>query len=135
MQSPFDSPYGSGPLDIEAVRDRLRGLQAGAEQRAADTQRLARRLESITATATDEAHVVTVTVDAGGHVTDLQLTDRIRSRQADWISQTILDTIKAARAALAEQTRAAVGETLGEDSTTGQAILRGMQAGGPGSGA
>jgi DNA-binding protein YbaB len=124
MSSPFDSPIGSGGLDIKAVRERLRGLQESAEQRAAATQELAERLASISATATDDARVVAVTVDSNGNVTDLQLTERIRGRQPDWLSQTIMDTIKAARANLAEQARDVVGRTVGADSTTGQAIVQ-----------
>ena len=124
MPSPFDSPIGSGALDIEAVRERLRGLQESAAARAEATQQLSQQLQSITATATDAAHVVTVTVDSSGNVTDLRLTERIRGRQPDWLSETIMDTIKAARANLAEQTREAVGRTIGADSATGQAIVR-----------
>jgi DNA-binding protein YbaB len=127
MSSPFDSPIGSGGLDIEAVRERLRGLQESAEQRVAATQELASGLASISATASDEARVVTVTVDANGNVTDLKLTERIRGRQPDWLSQTIMDTIKAARADLAEQTRDVVGRTVGADSATGRAIVERFQ--------
>lgn len=128
MQSPFDSPIGAGGFDPATVREHLRNLQADAERRAADTQALASRLETLTATATDEAHACTVVVDHAGHVTSLVLTERIRGRQPEWLSQTIMDTIAAARAALAEQTREAVGETLGEDSAAGQAILRRLAA-------
>lgn len=135
MQSPFDSPIGSNGLDIEAVRERLRGLQQNAEQRAAATQELSQRLQAITATANDDAHVVTVTVDSSGNVTALQLTERIRGRQPDWLSMTIMDTIKAARANLAEQTRETVEQTIGSDSATGQAILRHMEDGASGIGA
>lgn len=134
MQSSFDSPMGSGGVDIEAVRERLRGLQESAAQRAAATQRLSEELQSITATATDEAHVVTVTVDSSGNVSDLRLTERIRGRQPDWLSETIMATIKAARANLAEQTREAVGRTIGEDSATGQAIVRRFAGDGSGNG-
>jgi DNA-binding protein YbaB len=128
VSSPFDSPIGSGRLDIEAVRERLRGLQESAEQRAAATQELADGLASLSATASDEARVVTVTVDANGNVTDLRLTERIRGRQPDWLSQTIMDTINAARANLAEQTREVVDRTIGADSATGQAIVQRFQS-------
>jgi DNA-binding protein YbaB len=133
MPSPFDSPIGSGGIDIEAVRERLRGLQESAEQRAAATQELAEGLASLAATASDDARVVTVTVDSNGNVTELQLTERIRGRQPDWLSQTIMDTIKAARADLAEQTRDVVGRTVGADSATGQAIVQRFQSDGSGS--
>ncbi|MEU6860762.1 YbaB/EbfC family nucleoid-associated protein [Glycomyces sp. NPDC046736] len=134
MQSPFDSPMGSGGIDIEAVRERLRGLQESAAQRAAATQELSEQLRAVTATATDEAHVVTVTVDSSGNVTDLRLSERIRGRQPDWLSETIMATIGAARANLAEQTREVVERTVGADSATGQAIVHRFD-GGAGSGA
>jgi hypothetical protein len=55
VSSPFDSPLGSGGLDVEAVRERLKGMQESAEQRAAATQELADGLASLSATASDEA--------------------------------------------------------------------------------
>ncbi|THV30170.1 YbaB/EbfC family nucleoid-associated protein [Glycomyces paridis] len=126
MATGFDDTIGTGAtggIDIASVRERLDGLQADARRRAEETQQLAQRLESISATASDDARVVTVTVDSAGHVTDLVFSDRVRGRQPDWLGQTVMAVIKAARAKLAEQTREIVEDTVGGESSTGRAVL------------
>ncbi|SDK50070.1 YbaB/EbfC DNA-binding family protein [Glycomyces sambucus] len=125
----LDNPFAADGLDIEAVRERLRTLQESAQERVESTRRLAQTLETVTGRASDASRVVTVTVDSSGSVVDLQLTERIRGRQPDWLSTTIMDTIKAARANLADQTRAAVEQTIGADSSTGQVVMRRFESG------
>lgn len=61
------------------------------------------RLASLSASATDDDGVVTVTVGGGGVVTDLRLDDRVQLFSGEALSAEILRTMRRAQAALAEQ--------------------------------
>jgi len=81
------------------------------------------RLAALSATATDEDGVVTVTVGSSGLVTGLRLDDRVRQLSGATISDEILRTMRRAQAALADQVAVAVDETVGADTEDGRAVL------------
>jgi DNA-binding protein YbaB len=77
------------------------------------------RLAGLTATATDEDGVVTVTVGGTGVVTGLRLDDRVQRLSGATLSDEILRTMRRAQAALAEQVAAVVDP----DTEDGKALL------------
>ena len=81
------------------------------------------RLAALSASATDEDGVVTVTVGSSGAVTGLRLDDRVQRLTGATLSAEILRTMRQAQAALAEQVAEAVDETVGADTEDGRAVL------------
>lgn len=81
------------------------------------------RLATLSASATDEDGVVTVTVGSSGVVTGLRLDDRVQRLTGATLSAEILRTMRQAHATLAEQVAEAVDETVGADTADGQAVL------------
>ncbi|GIF19118.1 DNA-binding protein YbaB [Actinoplanes tereljensis] len=84
---------------------------------------LADRLAALSASATGDDGVVTVTVTGSGVVTGLRLDDRVQRLSGASLSDEILRTIRRAHAALAEQVEAAVEETVGADTEAGRLVL------------
>ncbi|MFG1990061.1 YbaB/EbfC family nucleoid-associated protein [Actinoplanes sp. NPDC048988] len=84
---------------------------------------IAERLATLSATATDEDGVVTVTVAGPGVLTGLRLDDRMRQLSGAALSSEILRTMRRAQAALADRVTAAVDETVGADTEDGKALL------------
>ncbi|MCO8272915.1 YbaB/EbfC family nucleoid-associated protein [Actinoplanes sp. TRM 88003] len=77
------------------------------------------RLAALSATATDEDGVVTVTVGGSGVVTGLRLDDRVQQLAGATLSAEILRTMRRAQDALAEQVAVAVSETVGGENEYG----------------
>ncbi|GAA0489343.1 hypothetical protein Ade02nite_73570 [Paractinoplanes deccanensis] len=84
---------------------------------------LAERLATLTATATDDDGVVTVTVAGPGVVTGLRLDDQVRRLSGAALSAEILRTMRRAQAELAERVTAAVDETVGAGTEDGKALV------------
>lgn len=84
---------------------------------------LADRLATLTASATGDDGIVTVTVAGDGVVTGLRLDDRIQRFTGETLSDEILRTMRRAQAALADRVAAAVDETVGADTEAGRAVL------------
>jgi DNA-binding protein YbaB len=84
---------------------------------------LADRLAALSASATGDDGVVTVTVTGSGLVTGLQLDDRAQRLSGATLSDEILRTMRRAQASLVRQVRAAVDETVGADTEAGRAVL------------
>ena len=86
---------------------------------------LAERLATLSASATDDDGLVTVTVAGSGVVTGLRLDDRVRRFTGATLSAEILTTMRRAQAALAEQVTETVDATVGAQSEDGRAVLDG----------
>ncbi len=84
---------------------------------------LADRLASLSASATGDDGVVTVTVAGSGIVTGLRLDDRVQQHTGATLSAEILRTMRRAQAALVTQVTEVVDETVGTSSETGRAVL------------
>ena len=87
---------------------------------------LAERLATLSASATDDDGVVTVTVTGSGVVTGLRLDDRIQRYTGARLSAEILRTMRRAQADLAEQVTVAVDEAVGADTEDGKTVLDGF---------
>jgi DNA-binding protein YbaB len=84
---------------------------------------LADRLASLSASATGDDGVVSVTVAGSGVVTGLRLDDGVRQFDGATLSAEILRTMRKAQLSLAERVTAAVDETVGAGSEAGRAVL------------
>lgn len=89
---------------------------------------LADRLAALSASATGDDGVVTVTVAGSGVVTGLRLDDRVQQHTGATLSAEILRTMRRAQAALAERVTEAVDETVGASSEAGRAVLESIAA-------
>ena len=87
---------------------------------------LVERLSTLSASATDDDGVVTVTVTGPGVVTGLRLDDRIQRYTGARLSAEILRTMRRAQATLAAQVSEAVDEAVGVDTEDGRVVLDGF---------
>ncbi|MBO3735609.1 YbaB/EbfC family nucleoid-associated protein [Glycomyces niveus] len=106
----------------EESKERLAAWKGKIDQLAADTQAMSDRMQELRVTVSDPNYMVTVTVDSTGNLLDLQLTERSRRVELQHVSQTIMQTIRTAKAQVAEQAKEIIESTLGEDSAAGRAI-------------
>jgi DNA-binding protein YbaB len=106
----------------EESRERLAAWKGKIDQLAADTQAMSDRMQELRVTVSDPNHMVTVTVDSSGSLLDLQLTERSRRVELQHVSQTIMDTIRDAKAQVAERAKEIIESTLGGESAAGRAI-------------
>jgi hypothetical protein len=84
---------------------------------------LADRLAALSASATGDDGVVTVTVAGSGVVTGLRLDDRASRLTSDTLSAEIMRTIHRAQVSLAEQVATAVADTVGAQTEAGKLVL------------
>lgn len=112
-----------GPIpDPEESRERLLAWKGKIDQLAADTRAMSDRMQELRVTMSDPNHMVSVTVDSTGNLLDLQLTERSRRAEIQFVSQTIMETIREAKAQVAEQAAEIIESALGTESGAGRAI-------------
>jgi hypothetical protein len=109
--------------DLDDTERMVDDWQAGIEARAAGARELSVRLAGLTATARSADDLVEVRVGATGDLVGLELAEGIRNRPAAETAREILATLRAARISLTEAVTVAAAETVGADSTTGQAVI------------
>jgi hypothetical protein len=109
--------------DLDAAERLVDDWQARIEERAAAARELSARLAELTGSARSEDGLVSVTVGPAGTMTDLRLEEGIRRRAASSTAEAILETMRAAQAALTAAATAATDETVGADSPTGRAVI------------
>lgn len=114
--------------DPEESRERLQAWKGRIDQLAADTQAMSDRMQELRVTVSDPNHMVTVTVDSTGNLLDLVLTERSRRIELQYVSQTIMETIREAKAQIADRSAEIIESTLGSDSGPGQAIAERVRA-------
>lgn len=114
-------------INADDAEKTINDWQAGFEGRAAAARELAARMESITGSARSRDGLVEVTVGRSGELADLWLHEEIRHRSAARTAQEIRETASAARAVLARRVQEAVADTIGLQSETGKAVLKGYQ--------
>lgn len=116
----------SGPEEARAF---LASVQSRVEAAAARAQQVNDRLAELRATVSDDNGLVELTVDSSGNLVDIHLTERIRRASPDVVSRAILDTVRAAKAQMAAQSKAVVVETMGADSAAGRMVTDSMATG------
>ena len=111
--------------DLDDAEAWLASWSAGVSERAAQAQRMADQVASLTAAATGGDDLIEVRVGSSGTITALHLDDRLTGRPAAWLQREILVAMRRAQAALADRVAAVVAETVGADSETGRAVVDG----------
>ena len=114
--------------DLDDAERLVDDWQAGIEARAAAARELSERLAGLPASARSDDDLVTVTLGSSGVMTGLELADGIRRQPAADTARSILETTRAAQAALTAAATEITAETVGADSATGQAVIASFQA-------
>lgn len=109
-------------LDPEGARERLEAWKGRIDKVAADTKAMSDRFQALQVTATDRAGMVEVTVDSSGALVGLRLTDKIERVAPTDIASTIMDTIRQAKAELADRSQEIIEETVGTESPAAREI-------------
>ncbi|MEV4706555.1 YbaB/EbfC family nucleoid-associated protein [Actinoplanes sp. NPDC049316] len=115
-------PEGEGLLDPDGARAYLADWKSRIDRKAADTQAMSDRLGHLRVTAEDGNGIAEVTIDSGGVLVDLRLTDRIHRLAPDVVSRAVLGALREARRKAAEQSRQIITETMGGDSVAARTI-------------
>jgi DNA-binding protein YbaB len=109
-------------LDPDDARERLAAWKGRIDKLAADTKAMSDRFEQLEVTARDPGGLAEVTVDSTGGLVALRLTREIERVTPDEVADTIMRTIRAAKAELADRSEEIIEETVGTDSAAGRAI-------------
>lgn len=109
-------------LSPDDARERLEAWKGKIEKLAADTKDMSDRFQALQVTKTDRDRMAEVTVDSSGSLIGLKLTREIERSSPEVVAATIMSTIRAAKAELAGMTHEIIQDTVGADSTAGQAI-------------
>lgn len=109
-------------LDPDGARERLTAWKGRIDKLAADTKAMSDRMQALQETVTDPRGMVKVTVDSTGSLIGLQLTPQIHGVPPELVARTIMDTVRRAKARLAERSREIIEETVGTETAAGQAI-------------
>jgi DNA-binding protein YbaB len=108
-------------LDPDDARERLAAWKGRIDRLAADTKAMSDRFEELQVTTRDPGGLAEVTVDSTGGLLALRLTREIERVTPDEVADTIMRTIRAAKAELADRTEEIIEDTVG-DSAAGRAI-------------
>lgn len=117
-----DSPGAGGLLDPDGALEHLAAWKSRIDQMATRTQEMSGQLERLHVTLADDNGLVEVTVDAAGVLLDLRLSARIQRTAPDVTATAILETLKQARAQLAQRSQEIIAETMGPGSAAGREI-------------
>ena len=110
--------------DIDAADEWLTDWTARVDAQAARAAQLAQRVAGLSAQA--RGHYAVVTVGANGQVVDLSLDERMYDLSPGDLSAEILAVMRSAQASLVDLVAEEVRDTVGADSSTGQAVLDGF---------
>ena len=113
---------GDGLLDPGGAMDRLDAWKGRIDRLAADTKAMSDRLRELRLTVTDRDGLVELTVDSVGALVDLRLTPRILRLPPEQVAATIMDTLRVAKARLADQAQEIIASTVGTESVAARTI-------------
>ncbi|MDG4789742.1 YbaB/EbfC family nucleoid-associated protein [Micromonospora sp. WMMD1102] len=109
--------------DPTEAEEWIRSWSAQASARAEATTAMADRVAGVTTTAANLDGTVRVRIASSGVLLGLELDDRTRALSGRDLAAEIMATMRRAQAKLAESVTAAVRETVGVDTETGQAVI------------
>jgi hypothetical protein len=102
----------------QETRRRLAALKEQAERRFADARAASDAMATMTAGATSPGGEVRVTVSSAGALTGLELAEDVTRWRAADIAANVLECVRRAQASLADQARAIMADTMGENPMT-----------------
>lgn len=112
-------------LRTEAELDRW---VAAAAAKAERYQAMQAQVARVSVTESSPDGVVSVTVDAGGTVTDLRITDRVRDMPGAQVAAAVLATMRRAQSGIPERVTEIMESTVGEDTATVQTVVGNYRA-------
>lgn len=113
----MDETQGAIDQAAAAAKARFEAMARKALERGERDRELAARVQAMTATVSSRRKEVTVTVDHGGRVTDMQISDRGVELSGQELSRVVLETIRQAGREVGKLVGEAVRESWGDDST------------------
>jgi DNA-binding protein YbaB len=113
---------GPMPVDMDEAQRRLDEWKARMESHAAQLQAANEELAAVTTTYTDPNGVVTVTVDSGGNLTELVLSNRVQRQAPEVTARQITEALAAAKQQVAQMTTEVATRHFGADSPTTKAL-------------
>ncbi|GGM37139.1 YbaB/EbfC family nucleoid-associated protein [Dactylosporangium sucinum] len=127
---------GGGLLDPGGAMERLAAWKGRIDKLATDTKVMSERLQELRVTAMDANGMAEVTLDSSGVLVGLRLGRQIQRVSPDIVAATIMATVQAARAQLADRSQEIITSTLGEESAAARDLaarvgnqLRGTEPG------
>jgi len=111
-------------MDPDGARQRLEAWKGRIDKLATDTKAMSDRFESLQVTATDPEGIAEVTVDSAGSLVGLRLTRQMERSTPEVVARTIMDTIRRAKAELADRSQEIIEETVGTESHAARAIAQ-----------
>ncbi|MEU5871011.1 YbaB/EbfC family nucleoid-associated protein [Glycomyces sp. NPDC047369] len=121
----MDNPLLS--LDPEDAMRRIEDWKARADAAAASALAASERLQALTATASDDNGTVTITVDADGMMTKIELSHRVQKQSAHFTEAAVMEVYRKAQAQLAAAAKEVVADSVGSGSATGKALMSGYE--------
>lgn len=100
---------------VAEARQRFEKLAHSAANRAERDRELAARLQRMTVTASSPGEEVVVTVDHGGHMTDLKISEQGMGLTSEELSRLVMETVRQAGARMGRQVGEALRESWGEN--------------------
>ena len=111
-----------GIPDPESARNRINAWQGRIDALAADTKAMSDQMQEIRVTVTDPDQMVEVTVDSTGNLVELRMSEKIRRVSPGELADTVMATIKDAKAQVAERSTEIISSTLGTESPAARAL-------------
>ena len=112
----MDETQGVIDQAAAAAKARFEAMARKALERGERDRELAARVQAMTATVSSRRKEVTVTVDHGGRVTDIQISDRGVELSGQELSRVVLETIRHAGQEVGKSVGEAVRESWGDES-------------------
>ena len=112
----MDETQGAIDQAAAAAKARFEAMARKALERGERDRELAARIQAMTATVSSRRKEVTVTVDHGGRVTDMQISDRRVELSGQELSRVVLETIRQAGQDVGKSVGEAVRESWGDES-------------------
>ncbi len=109
----MDETQGAIDQAAAAAEARFEAMARKALERGERDRELAARVQAMTATVSSRRKEVTVTVDHGGRVTDMQISDRRVELSGQELSRVVLETIRQAGKEVGKSVGEAVCESWG----------------------
>ncbi|MFG1992004.1 YbaB/EbfC family nucleoid-associated protein [Actinoplanes sp. NPDC048988] len=114
-------------LDPDASREYLRSWKDDVDRTAARAAAMSEQIERLRVTARDGNGLAEVTIDSGGVLVGLELTDRIHRFEPAVVARAVLSALRDARSKAADRVHDIAVETMGPDSLSARTIADRMR--------
>ena len=105
-------------IDGARTEQELERWATGVAAKAERYQDMQRQVTAVTSTESSPDGMVTVTVDSGGAVTELRITDQVRNLPGSAVAALVLKTMRQAQSRITGQVAEIMQSTVGGDPET-----------------